>query len=162
MHDMNTEHGRTSRGIILCFGASQMDDSSGNHRFSKFWSEKPLEMTITVTNVCHQRNSRAQQRPHQERRFIHGWHRGHTPSARHDLSSREVRVCSLSSQQGRGVSLSWEDSAFSRSQQGSRLELDDGLCGRKGSSEARGWQVIAASHAERTVGWRWENCRLLG
>ena len=48
MHDTNTEHGRINRGLILSFRATQMDDSSGDNLFSKFWAEKPVEMTVTV------------------------------------------------------------------------------------------------------------------
>ena len=98
MHDTNTEHGRINRGLILSFRATQMDDSSGDNRFSKFWAEKPVEMTVTVFNVGHERESRAQQRSHQERVCRHGRHRGHVPSARCGLFSWEVRACSPSAQ----------------------------------------------------------------
>ena len=111
MHDTNTEHGRINRGLILSFSVSQMDDSSGDDRFSKLWAEKPVEMTLTVSNVGHERESRARQRSHQERVCRHGQHRGHVPSARRGLFSQEVRACSPSAHQGRSVGLSWEDRA---------------------------------------------------
>ena len=111
MHDTNTEHGRINRGLILSFRATQMDDSSGDNRFSKFWAEKPVEMTVTVSNVGHERESRAQQRSHQERVCRHGRHRGHVPSARCGLFSWEVRACSPSAQWWRSVGLSQEDRA---------------------------------------------------
>ena len=98
MHDTNTEHGRINRGLILSFRASQIDDSSGDDRFSKFWAEKPVEMTVSVSNVGHERESRARQRSHQERVCRHGRHWGLVPSARR-------------AQRGRSVGLSLEDRA---------------------------------------------------
>ena len=88
MHDTNTEHGRINRGLILSFRASQMDEGSGDDRFSKFWAEKLVEMTVTVSNVGLEKESRARQRSHQERVCRHGRHRGHVPSARRGLFSR--------------------------------------------------------------------------
>ena len=46
MHDTNTEHGRMNRGLILSFRASQMDDSSGDDRFSKFRAEKQMSLLL--------------------------------------------------------------------------------------------------------------------
>ena len=109
MRDTNTEHGRINRGLILCFRASQMDDSSGDDWFSKFRAEKPVEMTVTVSNTGHHRELRALQRSHRERVCRHRRHRGHVPSARRGLFSREVRVRIPSARRGRSVGLSRED-----------------------------------------------------
>ena len=125
MHDTNTEHGRINRGLILSFCASKMDDSSGDDRFSKFRAEKPVEMTVTVSNAAHQRESRARQRSHQERVRRHGQHRGHVPSARRGLFSQEVRVCSPSEQWGRRVGLSREDRAGRPKRQDHGPEVGD-------------------------------------
>ena len=80
---------------------------------------------MTVSNVAHQRESRARQRSHQERVGRHGQHRGHVPSPRHGLFTREVRVRSPSEQRGRRVGLSREDCAGRPKRQDHGLEVGD-------------------------------------
>ena len=109
----------------MSFRASQMDDSSGDDWFSKFRAEKPVEMTVTVSNVAHQRESRARQRSHQEGVGRLGRHRGHVPSAWRGLFSREVRVRSPSEQRGRRVGLSREDRAGRPKRQDHGPEVGD-------------------------------------
>ena len=102
-----------------------MDDSSGDDRFSKFRAEKPVEMTVTVSNTGHHRESRARQWSHRERVCRHGQHRGHVPSARRGLFSREVRVRIPSVQQRRSVGLSREDSVARPEKQDRGPEVGD-------------------------------------